>query len=163
MRPTDAKRPRFHFAFLRLFTTLRGGNSKPVETNWLEANLVGAAVMLISYLAMRRWLLAGETSIARELLFAIPLVLATWIFWLIALYFNALIIRLVRKTSLAANFSSPAAQSFLVAIITTALALNLTGERAWPRIAAWVWVAAVCANLLAALLLALISRTRDGK
>lgn len=163
MPATDAEEARFHFALPRLFTRLAGGDPKRVETNWLEANIVGAAVMLISYLALRRLLVGTDPSAVRELLLVVPLVLATWIFWLVALPFNALIIRLLRTAGVLTNVSTPDAQSVLVAVITTAFALQLTGAHAWPRLAGWLWIAAVCANLLAALLLAHISRTRDGK
>jgi hypothetical protein len=163
MRTTDANPPRFHFALPRLFAYLAGGDTKPVETNWLEANVVGAAVMLISYLALQRWILGSAGSIQRELLFVVPLVLATWIFWLFALYFDAVIIRLLRFTGLLTGVSNAQAQSVLVTTTTTAFALQLTGERGWPRPFGWLWLVAVCANVLAALLLAFISRTRDGK
>ncbi|MFN2474763.1 MAG: hypothetical protein ABR526_00275 [Chthoniobacterales bacterium] len=163
MLRTDIKPARFHFALPRLFTQLAGGESRPVETNWLEANVVGTAVMSISYFAVRRWILGGAGSIERELLFVIPLLLVTWIFWLLALYVDALIIRLLRMIGLLTGGSDAEAQSVFVALITTAFALQLTGERGWPRRLGWLWIAAVAANLLAALLLTFISRTRDGK
>jgi hypothetical protein len=160
MAKIDAKPARFHFALPRL---LAGGDIRPAETNWLEANVVGAAVMLISYLAVRRWILGGATSAERELLFFIPLVITTWIFWLLALYFDALLIPVLRLAGLPMTVSNAQAQSVLVATITTAFALQLTAERGWPRCLGWLWIGAVCANLLAALLLAFISRTPDGK
>jgi hypothetical protein len=163
MRRIDAGRPRFHFAFPRLCTRFGGGDATAVETNWAEANIVGAAVMLISYLALRGWIVRGAASISRELLFVVPLVLTTWIFWLVALYLDSLVLRLLRAIGLLSRASNADAQSVMVAMITTAFAVQLTGERGWPHLLGWLWIAAVCANLLAAMLLALTSRARDGR
>ena len=163
MQGTDANLPQFHFALPRLVTRLTGGNSEPTETNWVEANIVGAAVMLISYLGLRQWLFGNIISIARDLLLLIPLVLATWIFWLVAIYVNALIIRLLRSVGVWSDVPDARAQSVLVVTIASLFACELTRTRSWVSIFAAAWICAVCANVVAAMLLAVIVRRRNAK
>lgn len=157
MARSEADDPQFYFALPRLIAALRHRNAARTETNWLEANVAGAAVMLVSYLALDRLCLGGA-AFPRQLLFLLPLVLLTWIFWIIALYVNAQIIKLFRSFGMPAAVSNARAQSLLIAIITTGFACQLAGDPSWRRGIGITWITAVVVNLISAGCLAVSSR-----
>ncbi len=160
---TDIKDPRFNFALPRLIAWLTGGNPERTERNWLEANVVGAFVMLLGYLGLRHWLSGSMTSVLGELVLVIPLILVTWFFWLLALSLGTAIIRLLRSTGMLTAVPDARAQSALVMTIATAFACALTRTSFWISVFAIAWIFAIGANLAAAVLLALMARSSDAK
>lgn len=154
MPRSNAIHSRCYFALPRLLLRLTGGDAERAETNWLEANVVGTAVMFISYLGMRQWLFGGHPpSGARELACFIPLVLLIWIFWLLALYADALLIRLLRAAGLLGGVPNSRAQSTLVLIITTVFAFQLAASGSAVRLVGYGWMTAIVVNFGAHMLL----------
>lgn len=155
MRSTDPDAAQFYFALPRLVASLRGRNSARTEKNWLEANVAGAAVMLLSYLAISRLLLPPLPLPAQ--IAVLPLtVLATWIFWLLVFYINAQIIKMLRSVKLLRDLSNARLQSVIAGIIATAFAWWLTSSAPGIFKALGIaWITATCLNLMAAGLLAL--------
>lgn len=144
----------FYFALPRLVARLRGRNPERTERNWIEANTAGTMVMLVSYLAIARCLV-GEAAGWKQIASLLPLVVVTWCFWLLVLYLDAQIIKLLRALGVLQELSNARAQSVLVGCVTTALALSVL--KAGPMLSAIgaIWLGAVCVNLLAAVLLGL--------
>lgn len=153
MRPAEADEPRFYFGLPRLFTYLRGRNPARSEANWVEANIAGAAVMLVSYLAIAHYCLRGATWV-KELPLLLPLIVVTWIFWLLVFYVDAQLIKLLRAFGLARRCSNKRLQSVLIGAITTAFACYLLKATPNLRILGVVWITAVFANVVADALLA---------
>lgn len=137
----------FYFALPRLF--LRGPRS---ERNWLEANLVGGFIHLLVYLGAFRILLLRATPL-RQILLCLPLAFLVWVFWLLTIYLNSLLIRLLRAAGLMREMPDRYAQSLLVGIITTFFAWALIGAGSWLRALGILWMTLIALNLLAALFL----------
>jgi hypothetical protein len=154
MRATERDAPQFYFALPRLIAFLRGGNSARTEKNWLEANVVGAVVMLLSYVAISHLLIPSLPLLTQIAL--LPLTaLATWIFWLLVFYINAQIIKMLRAARLIQKLSNARVQSAIAGIIATAFAWWLLSAPGSLMVLATVWIIATCLNLIAAGLLAL--------
>lgn len=145
--------PRFYFALPRLIARLRGEDAGRAENNGLEANVVGTAVHLIVYLFMVRLFLAGLPPVRQSLL-AIPVAIATWLFWLCLFYINSLIIRLLRSVGMLRAMPDRRAQSLLVGVMGTLFAARLIFSGSWMSVIGWLWIAAVSVNLAAAAALA---------
>lgn len=155
MQTPEPDPARFYFALPRLVARLRGRNSRRTEKNWIEANIAGAVVMLISYLAIAR-LLLGEAAGWKQIALLLPLaVVATWCFWPLLLYVDAQIIKLLHAVGAITKLSNARAQSVLIGSVITALACYLLKMGPMLRALGAIWIAAVCVNLLAAVLLAL--------
>ncbi len=149
--------PMFYFSLPRLLVRARGGNDAQTEMNWLEANLVGGAVFGIAFLFATR-LLLSNLALWQQLVLLLPLAVLLWLAWLAVLYFNALVIRLVRVCGGLRRTPDDRAQSFLVSLMTTAFAFDLVRAGGWPVLVGGLWIAAVLLNLAAAVVLALLPR-----
>ncbi|MEO5720785.1 MAG: hypothetical protein ABIR71_04850 [Chthoniobacterales bacterium] len=149
--------PTFYFSLPRLVVRARGGNATPVETNWLETNIVGAAVFGIAFLFAARWLLASLAG-WQQLLLLLPLAILLWLGWLAVLYLNALLVRLARALGGLRRTPDDRAQSFLIGLMTTVFAFDLLRSGGWLAFIGGLWVAAVLLNLLAAAVLAFLLR-----
>ncbi len=161
MRSGEAGPPEFYFALPRLVAHLRARNAARTEKNWIEANIAGAAVMLVSYLAISRLWLSGF-ELWKQIALLLPAVVVTWIFWQLVLYIDAQIIKALRAAGFIRGLSNARAQSFFISTITTALAWYLLSGHAFLRAIGAAWIVAVCGNLLAATLLALDDRRSDA-
>lgn len=153
MRTAETRPAQYYFALPRLVASLRSQHAPRSENNWIEANIVGMGVMLVSYLAIARPLLRGA-ALATQLTLLLPLVLAMWPFWLLVLYLNALLIKLLRITGFLTDVSNARAQSILTALITTALAWQLLAGPPAMRAVGATWLVSVCLNFIAAAILA---------
>lgn len=156
MRPPDRAAPQFYLAAPRLLAKLRGGSGARTEKNWREANLFGAAVFIVSYAAMAR-LFISQPSVAKLLAFAVPIAIATWLFWVVAVYVNSLEIRLLRACGLMRQLPDPRAQSLLICLTTTLFAMWLATSAAWASLIGWLWLCATAVNLIAATILRVIN------
>jgi hypothetical protein len=136
----------------RLVASQFGGNPARTESNWLEANIVGGVEHLIWYAFAGNVLLAGRPSWA-QLALLIPLAFVVWLCWLIALYLNSVLIRLLRAFRPMRDLSNARAQSVLLGIVTTAFSFHLVTNDSWLSLLGLAWVAAVSLNLLAAAIL----------
>jgi hypothetical protein len=148
---------RFYFAFPRLLAMLRGGDAGRAEQNGTEAWVVGIATYVISYLFFAGfvpdtlgWGLRGLTLVVMAFL--------VWLFWLLALYVNSLILKLLRGLGLFPTIPTRRGQSILIATTVTAMAFWLLQAGPLAGELAAIWLIAVAMNLAAAMILAF----RDG-
>ena len=162
MRSSERHGPEFYFALPRLVAHLRGHSARRTEKNWVEANIVGTAVMLITFLAILSFLWSGYRP-SMQLVLLLPTVVINWVFWQIVLYIDAQIIKGLRAAGLVRGVSNARMQSLFISSITTVLACYLL--TAGPLLAAVGigWICAVFANLLAAMLLAFNHRRLDAR
>ncbi len=153
MRSAERHGPQFYFALPRLVAHLRGQSARRTEKNWVEANIVGTAVMLISLLAILSFFWSGNRP-SMQLVLLLPTVVITWVFWLLVLYIDAQIIKALRAAGMLRGVSNTRMQSLFISIITTVLACYLV--TVGPLLAAIGigWICALFTNLLAAMLLA---------
>jgi len=142
----------FYFALPRLVVSQLGWSAARRESNWLEANIVGGVEHLIWY-AFAAHVLLGGLPIWAQILLLIPLAFLVWIGWLIALYVNSLLIRLLRAFRPIRDLANARVQSVLLGIVTTVFAFFLVTEDSSLSPVGLLWVAAVSLNLLAAAIL----------
>ena len=150
--PERPYRWQFYFALPRLVASQLGWSAARRESNWLEANIVGGVEHLIWYAFAAHVLLAGLPTWAQVALL-IPLAFLVWACWLITLYINSVLIRLLRAFRPMRDLSNARAQSVLLGIVTTAFAFHLVTDDSWLAPLGLAWVAAVSLNLLAAAVL----------
>ena len=143
----------FYFPFPRLLAKWSGRETVRSERNWLEAISVGILVHLVAYaFAFERFLLSS--TLTWQLLLFIPLAFLVWVFWMIVLYLNSLLIKLLRAGGLLGMMPDRGAQGLIICTMNTGFAWQLVRAESWPRVVGLLWMAAVALNLLAALLLA---------
>lgn len=143
----------YYFALPRLLTKMQGGNANRSERSWIEANVVGLSVFGISYLFLARLLPASDAWWAHLLILA-PRMFATFLFWLLVLYLNAVLLKLVRGCGFRGGGSDSRMQVVLVTVQTTIFALCLMRTGSWTRVVGVIWLIGVALNLIAAALLA---------
>jgi hypothetical protein len=148
---------RFYFALTRLLAMLRGGDARRAEQNATEAWVVGIATYVISYLFFAAfapdtlgWGPKGFTLVLLAFL--------VWLFWLLALDFNSLVLKLLRELGLFRTIPTRRGQSILIATTVTAMAFGLLQRGSLAGEFGAIWLAAVAMNLVAAMILAF----RDG-
>jgi len=145
--------PRFYFALPRLLATFRGGSSKRAENNGGEAWIASIASYLVSYLFFAQFIPATLGLWSGVLSFVL-LAFLVWLFSLLALYLNSLVIKLLQVCGLFRSIPIRRAQSILVAGTASAMALQLLGDGGWSAEIAAIWIVAVVMNLAAAAILA---------
>lgn len=143
----------FYFALPRLLARSRANQHMRSEKNSLEANVVGTLNHLLVY-AFAFALLLKDLPGWQQVLLLLPLAVLVLIFWLLLLYVNSWIIKLLRAAGLMRALPNNRAQTLLISIVTTAMAGKLLFSEGWPRCVGLLWLAAVGLNLLAATLLA---------
>jgi len=149
----DKKPVQFYFSLPRMVMLLFGGNAQRSENNWFEAALVGTWMYLINYLYFVTKLVP---LLPTRLL--IPLVLVSaafmvWLFWLILIYVNSLVIRVLGLFGLFRNVPRRRAQNILWGIITTVMAGEVLMSHPWLWQLSMVWLIVVALNLVASLAL----------
>ena len=153
MNTLDPGRPNFYFALPRLIAMMRGANGGRAEINGAEAWVGNVAIYLVNYLFFAQFIPAGLPLWQRTLLLA-AVVFLVWLFWLLVLYLNSLIINLLRQAGLFRSIPTCRAQSVLLGTWATAMAFDLLDRGSWIGEAASIWLAAVAMNLAAAAVLA---------
>ena len=153
MNTLDPRQPHFYFALPRLIAMMRGADTRRAENNGAEAWVGSAAIYLINYLFFAQFVPAGLALWQQTLLLMI-LVFPVWFFWLVALYLNSLIIKLLRLAGLFASIPTRRAQSILLGTYATAMAFDLLSRGSWIGEVAAIWLVAVAMNLVAAAILA---------
>jgi|SRR5438046_4357650 len=151
----------FYFSLPRLLNKIAGRGSHFSEGGFFETYLGSLVVLLIPYfflvdLVMNHsggWL-AFVTSIA--LLFAI------WIFWLVVLYSNWVMIEVLHRLGLLRGMAERHMQDILVGLIITFFASELSILNSWVRWIGILWFMIVATNLAAAFWLALTEMRRGG-
>jgi hypothetical protein len=139
---------------------LRGGSASRAESNAVEAWLVGLMVYLIHYLFFAALLIPSSLTAWRKTLLLLALAFWVWLFWLLFLYLNSLIIRLLHLCGFFRAVPNRRLQSALWGILTTAMAWTLLeGSPALREVGA-IWLVAVAMNLAAAIILAFSNGAR---
>ena len=157
MNMSDQPRPHFYFSLLRLMAMLRGGDPTRVEKNGTEAWVASVAIYLINFLFFAQFV-PVTLNILWTALSLIALAFFVWLFWLLVLYFNSLVIKFLRLFGFLQSIPTRRAQSVLLGISATAMALEMARRGSWMGEIAAIWMVAVGMNLAAALVLVF----RDG-
>jgi hypothetical protein len=145
--------PRFYFALPRLLAKMRGGDSIRAEQNSIEAWAANLAIYLISYLYFAGFIPALDRWWLRSLIL-VALAFLVWLFWLLVLFVNSLILRLLGSCGLLRWLPIRRGQAVLIAIIATAMAAALLQRGALAAEFGAIWLVATAMNLLAATILA---------
>ncbi len=152
----------FYFSLPRLLSKVTGRGSDFSEGGFFETCLGSVVVLLIPYfflvdLVMNhggRWMAFG-TGVA--LLFAI------WIFWLVVLYLNWVMIQVLHGLGFFRGVTERYLQDILAGLIITFFASELSILNSWVRWIGILWFIILAMNLAAALALALTdTRRSDG-
>lgn len=159
MNRTGSETPRFYFALPRLLAKWRGGDPRRAEQNATEAFAGSIGVFGVSFLFFAGSLPATLEAWQRFLLY-IPLAFAVWLFWLLVLYLNTLMMKIVRAFGLFRAVPDRHLQSVLIATVATAMALVLVQRGSWMSELAALWIVAVTLNLVAATILSLGNGSR---
>jgi hypothetical protein len=150
----------FYFSLFRLIAMLRGGSATRAESNAVEAWLTGLLVYLIHYLFFAAlWIPSNYNAWLRAFLL-VALTFWVWLFWLLFLYLNSVIIHLLHRCGLFRAIPTRRLQSILWGILTTAMAWTLLKSSPAPREVGAIWLVAVAMNLAAAVVLAFSDGTR---
>jgi len=157
----EPDRRQFYFSLLRSIALLRGGDARRSESNGFEASLVGLTIYLIHYFFFATQFVPSNLEPWLRSLLLIALVFWIWLFWLLLLYLNSVIIRLLRLCGLFQNIPTRRAQSILWGISTTAMAGALLKSSLSLRELGAIWLVAVAMNLSAALVLVFSDAARS--
>jgi hypothetical protein len=156
----NTRNRRFYFSLFRAIALLRGGDTRRAESNGFEGWLVGLMIYSIHYLFFATLIPSHlEPWLTAPLLIALAFWI--WLFWLLLLYLNSVIIKLLRTCGLLRKLPIRRAQSILWGILTTAMAgVLLKGNPALREFGA-IWLVAVAMNLVAALILTFSDAARS--
>ena len=160
MNTLDPGRPQFYFALPRLIATMRGADGRRAENNGTEAWVGSVAIYLINYLFFAQFIPA-DLKLWQTALLLVALALLVWFFWLLVLYLNSLIIKLLLPVGLFRSIPIRRAQSILLGTWATAMAFDLLDRGSWIGEVASIWLVAVAMNLAAAAVLAFRHGARD--
>jgi hypothetical protein len=145
--------PRFYFALPRFLAKLRGSDTKRAEKNSAEAWVAHLAIYAISYLYFAGFISDVVSWWLRGLLF-VALAFLVWLFWLVVLYLNSLLLKLLHSLGLFRSLPARRGQSVLVATAATAIAFALVQRGSFAGEIGAIWLTATALNLLAAMILA---------
>jgi len=160
MSQLNSPRPHFYFSLPRLIALFRGGDPGRAETNPVEARVVGGAIYLISFLFFAQFVPAGFKA-WQSALSLMALVLFVSLFWLVVLFLNSLLIKLLRLGGIFQGIPIRRAQSILLGISATTMAWSLLQHASWMGEIAAIWLTAVALNLAAAIILAFHKGARE--
>jgi hypothetical protein len=151
-----ADKRQFYFSLFRLIVMLRGGDPRRAESNGFEAWLVGLMIYAIHYLFFAALFIPSGLAPWLRALLLVALVFWIWLFWLLLLYINSVIIKTLHACGLLRTIPTRRLQSILWGILTTAMACALLQRSpALPRELGAIWLVAVAMNLVSAMVLAL--------
>lgn len=133
---------------------MRGGDARRAERNAAEAWFGSVAIFVISYLYFTAWIPGGVSVWLHALLFvALPFFVV--IFWLFALGFNSLLLKLVYRLGAFRSLPVRRGQAVLIATTATAMAADLATRNSMAGQFGMIWLTATAMNLVAATILAL--------
>jgi hypothetical protein len=150
----------FYFSLFRVIALLRGGDAR-TEGNGFEAWLVGLMIFSIHYLFFATLFVPSHLGPWLTGLLLVALAFWIWIFWLLLLYLNSVIIKLLRTCGLFCTLPIRRLQSILWGILTTAMACVLLKSNPALRELGAIWLVAVAMNLVAALILTFSDAARS--
>lgn len=145
--------PRFYFALPRLLAKWRGGDASRAEKNTGEAWAANLAIYVISYLYFGSWIPRPATSWLVALMF-IALAFLVWLFWLLMLYLNSVILKLLHGLGLLRSLPIRRGQGVLIVTTSVAMAVALVQGGGLGGEMAALWLTATAMNLAAAGILA---------
>jgi hypothetical protein len=154
-------RNKFYFSLFRAIALLRGGDTRRAESNGFEAWLVGLMIFSIHYLFFATLFVPSHLEPWLTALLLVALAFWIWLFWLLLLYLNSVIIKLLRTCGLFRTLPIRRAQSILWGISTTAMACVLLESNPALRELGAIWLVAVAMNLVAALILTFSDAARS--
>jgi hypothetical protein len=151
----------FYFSLLRVIAMLRGGDAKRAESNGFEAWLIGLTMYSIHYLFFATLFIPSKLEPWLTALLLIALAFWIWLFWLLLLYINSVIIKVLHMCGLFRTIPTRRAQSILWGILTTAMACALLKSSPSLRELGAIWLVAVVMNLASAVVLAFSDAARS--
>jgi hypothetical protein len=151
----------FYFSLLRVIAMLRGGDARRAESNGFEAWLVGLTIYSIHYLFFATRFIPSNRATWLTALLLVALAFWIWLFWLLLLYLNSVIIKVLHVGGLFRAIPTRRAQSILWGISTTAMACALLKSSPLLREFAAIWLVAVAMNLASAVVLAFSDAARS--
>jgi hypothetical protein len=132
---------------------MRGAGGRRSENNGTEATVASGVIYFINYLFFAQFVPATSPFWQRALWLA-GLVFLTWFFWLLVLYLNSLIIKVLWQIGVFRTIPTRRAQSILLGTWATAMAFDLLDHGSWIGEVGSIWLVAVAMNLAAAAVLA---------
>lgn len=144
----------FYFSLLRLIVMLRGGDARRTESNGLEALLIGLTIYSIHYLFFATLFIPSNLEPWLIALLLVALAFWIWLFWLLLLYVNSVVVKVLHMGGLFRATPTRRAQSILWGISATAMACALLKSSPTLREFAAIWLVAVAMNLASAVVLA---------
>jgi hypothetical protein len=151
MNKTDKRQ--FYFSLLRVIAMLLGGDARRAESNGFEAWLVGLMIYSIHYFFFATLFIPSNLEPWLTALILVALVFWIWLFWLLLLYINSVIVKVLHVCGLFRTISTRRTQSILWGISTTAMACWLLKSSPTLRGLGAIWLVAVAMNLVSAMVL----------
>src|SRR2546421_2082732 len=151
----------FYFSLLRVITMLRGGDARRTENNAFEAWLIGFMIYSIHYFFFATLFIPSNLKPWLTALLLVALAFWIWLFWLLLLYVNSVIIKALHAGGLFRTIPTRRAQSILWGISTTAMAFALLKSSPALRELGAIWLVAVAMNLVSAMILAFNNGARS--
>jgi hypothetical protein len=153
MNTLEPGQPHFYFALPRLIATMRGANGRRAEKNGTEAWVGNMAIYLINYLFFAQFI-PPHLPLWQRAFLLVGVLFWVWLFWLLLLYLNSLVIEVLRQVGVFRTIPIRRAQSILLGTSATAMAFDLIDRGSWIGEVASIWLVAVAMNLAAAAVLA---------
>jgi hypothetical protein len=151
----------FYFSLFRMIAMFRGGDARRAESNGFEAWLLGLTIYSIHYLFFTTLLVPSNLEPWQTALLLVAIAFWIWLFWLLLLYINSVIIQALRGFGLFRTIPIRRAQSILWGIYTTAMACAFLKSSPALRELGAIWLVAVAMNLAAAMVLAFSHAVRS--
>ena len=151
----------FYFSLLRVIAMLRGGDARRAESNGFEAWLVSLTIYSIHYFFFATLFIPSNLAPWVTALLLVALAFWIWLFWLLLLHINSVIIKVLHVGGLFRAIPTRRAQSILWGISTTAMACALLNSSRLLREFAAIWLVAVAMNLASAVVLAFSDAARS--
>ena len=155
MKQSIERHAQFYFSLPRLVAKICGGDPRRAEINALEAWAGSLIFYLISYVFFAAQFIPTGLPRWQTALLLVAVAFFVWLFWLLLLYINSLIIKMLQLCGLFRTIPIRRAQSILLGISMTAMACALLMRGSWMRGVGLFWLLAVAANLACALVLTL--------
>lgn len=150
----------FYFSLFRMIAMFRGGDARRAESNGFEAWLVGLMTYSIHYFFFATLFLPSNLKPWQTALLLVGIAFWIWLFWLLLLYINSVIIQALHTCGLFRTIPIRRAQSILWGIYTTAMACALLKSSPALRELGAIWLVAVAMNLASAAVLAFSDAAR---
>lgn len=151
----------YYFSLFRVMALLRGGDARRSESNGLEGWLIALMIYSIHYLFFATRLIPSNLTPWLTALLLLLLVFWIWPFWLLLLYVNSVIIKVLHWCGLFRAIPIRRVQSILWGIVTTAMACALLNVGPALHEFGAIWLVAVTLNLISAAVLALSDAARS--